>query len=436
MTRPRHVYCMDYSEDFGLSGLTGTVCSRVGLRIDAQVILSVAQQLATEQEDHQLGADVRLLLDGPLSESALRDVWLAATRGCFDPTENGEGMRQWLQGISDVCPPHEEEADLPGAAGFDERGPQIGEEDLRGIVTAEIDYLVPKLQKAIPAPETLSALHDIVQHVDADLGLRMFLRTVKAYSVPVSAEQYDRLIQLAEQLAYHFSVVHESLNVRWPPIDPADRTLPLGRFGLPTLTRLFDADTWSGEGDPLNVVDQLLHADVGLTPGLQAAILLDDAQHAIDSSLPDSVIADLWLAASGRWYVRDEFDSQGRPWLHTIAQRCRNRLRDVDTTYMPYPASTPQEPRAAVLREIQASLATLNATYPACPSDGIAQGAGQALEQAAMVISPDLAFRLFLHCLTPDHPVTAEQYARFASLCNQLRYHENYIHEFAYLVAE
>ncbi|GGU30144.1 hypothetical protein GCM10010289_59460 [Streptomyces violascens] len=70
MTRPRPVYYMDYSDDLGLSGLTGMVCSRVGLRIDAQVVLSVAEQLVTEQEDQQLGTDVRLLLDAPLSEGA------------------------------------------------------------------------------------------------------------------------------------------------------------------------------------------------------------------------------------------------------------------------------------------------------------------------------------------------------------------------------
>ncbi|GGU30152.1 hypothetical protein [Streptomyces violascens] len=132
-------------------------------------------------------------------------------------------MRQWLQRISDVCPPQGDEADLHTSASFDGHRPQVGEEDLRSIVKAEIDHLATKLQNAIPTSETLSALYDIVQHADADLGLRMFLRAVKAYSVPVSAEQHTRLLQLAEQLAYHFSVVHDGLNVRWPPIDPADR---------------------------------------------------------------------------------------------------------------------------------------------------------------------------------------------------------------------
>ncbi|MFE9574489.1 hypothetical protein ACFYMW_39265 [Streptomyces sp. NPDC006692] len=424
---------MDYAEDFGLSGLTGKVCSRVGLRIDTRAVLAIAAQEAREHEDYQLGTDLRLLLRASLPDHVLHRVWLAATRGCFDPTDSGERIRDWLHLLSDVCPAESGQPDLTESAGLDGARPQISEEKLRGLVRVEIEELAPRLRRALPAAEMVSALYDIVEHVDAELGLRMVLRAVKAYSVPVPAAQYTRLLQLAKQLAYHLSVVHKGLNVQWPPIDPGDRTLPLGRFGLPSLAALFEGDNWYGDATPRMIVRQFVHADDGLVPGIQAALLLDDAQRLMDSPLSDRVIADLWLAASGRWYASDEFDSAGRPWLSEIVEECRTHLHDVDPSYAPYPAPTREAPRAAVLCEVQACRATLDTKIPLI---AITEGTGHALEQAATATSPDLTFRLFLQILmTAQSTVTQEQYARYVTLCEQLGYPRDYIEQFERLIA-
>ncbi|MFI9582801.1 hypothetical protein ACIHCQ_13355 [Streptomyces sp. NPDC052236] len=435
-TGPREVYYMDYEEDFGLSGLSGKVCSRMGLRIDTPVILAVTAEQAAEREDNRLGTDVRLLLGSSLPDDALRHLWLAATRGCFDPAEQGDGMRDWLHRVSEVCPQREEEPSPAEAAALEEARPRTSEEELRGLVMNEINHLMPRLRSSVPAPEMVSALRDVVERVDADLGLRMFTRAAKAYSVLVSAEQYGRLMQLADRLAYPSSVIHEGLNVRWPPIDPGDRTLPLGRFGLPALAALFAGGHWQYEGTRLENTKRLLHADAGLVPGIQAALLLDDVQRLLDSTLANSVVTDLWLAASERWYVRDEFDSDGRQWLREIAQECRIRLRDVDPAYSPHPAPVRGDAESAVLREIRECRVTLNNTFPPIAS-GTGEGAGHALERAAMSVSPDLAFRLFLQTLRAgDAVVTEDQYARYTNLCEHLGYHQDYILQFDHLLPE
>ncbi|NEA60392.1 hypothetical protein G3I60_41080 [Streptomyces sp. SID13666] len=269
----------------------------------------------------------------------------------------------------------------------------------------------------------VAALYDIVQHVDADLGLRLFLRTAKAYCVPVPADQYDRLLQLRDELAYHYSVIHQGLNVQWPPLDPGDRALRSGRFGLAMLGAMFDSHSYYGDATPQQMVDRLLHADNGLVPGIQAAVLLDDVQRLIDSPMPDRVLTDPWRAISGRYHVDDAPDITGRPWLREIAGRCRTRLLDVDPTYAPYPAPVQEGPKAAVLYEIQACRTVLES-----PRGAVTNGPGPALEQAATTISPDLAFRLFLQILMEcEHTVTTEQFARYTRLGQQLGYHDDYV---------
>jgi len=432
-TGPREAYYRDYEQDFGFSGLTGKVCLRTGLRIDTPTILAVAVHQAAEQEDHLLGADVRSLLGSSLSDQVLRHLWLAATRGCFDPTENGEHMRDWLQRIMEVCPPREEESST-GSSALEETPSQMTDEVLRNLVMNEIEYLTPRLQRSVPVIDMVPALCDVVGSVDADLGLRMFMRVLKAYSVPVPAAQYERLVNLADQLAYPSSVIHESLNVQWPPLDPGDRTLPLGRFGLSSLAAMFAGDHWRYEGTRLETVQRLLHADAGLVPGIQAAILLDDAQRLVRSTLEDSTVTDLWLAASARWYVRDEFDSDGRQWLREITDECGLRLREVDPAYAPYPTTVRDDAKSAVLREIRQCRQLLDTRFTAM-SSGSTASAGHALERAAASVSPDLVFRLFLETLRAVNAVvTHEQYARYADLCRHLGYHQDYILNYEHLL--
>ncbi|MFI9752298.1 hypothetical protein [Streptomyces collinus] len=433
-TVPREAHYLHYTEDFGFSGLTGKVCLRTGLRIDTPTILAVAAEQAAEQEDRMLGADVRSLLGSSLSDQALRHLWLAATRGCFDPTGNGERTRDWLRRVADVCPAGEEEIPA-GTSAPDETRSAKSEQELRGLALEEIDHLTPRLHRSVPASDMVSALRDLVADVDADLGLRMFLRVLKAYSVPVPAARYERLLELADQLTHPSSVIHEGLNVQWPPLDPHDRTLPLGRFGLPTLAAMFASDHWRYEGTRLETVQRLLHADAGLVPGIQAAILLDDAQRLVDSPLEESDVTDLWLAASGRWHVRDEFDSDGRQWLREITDACRMRLRDADPAYAPYPTPFRDDEKSAVLREIRQCREVLDTLFPPVGPGGTG-GAGHALERAAGSVSPDLVFRLLLETLkAADVVVTGEQYTRYADVLRRWGYPQDYILDHERLLA-
>ncbi|MFF4584299.1 hypothetical protein [Streptomyces sp. NPDC001388] len=171
----------DYEEDFGFSGLTGKVCSRTGLRIDTPTILAVAANQVAEQEDHQLGTDVRTLLGSSLADNALRNLWLAAARGCFDPTANGAGMRDWLHRVLEVCPSSREEDVSTGSSAPESARPHTSEQELRGLVINEIDHLAPRLRRPVPTAEVVSALRDLSESAAADFGLRMFTRVLKAF---------------------------------------------------------------------------------------------------------------------------------------------------------------------------------------------------------------------------------------------------------------
>ncbi|WP_128434734.1 hypothetical protein [Streptomyces cyaneus] len=104
MTRHREVYCVDHEGDFGLSGFAGALSSPTGPRRDAPTVPALAAQKARDDEDVQLGRDVRLLLESPLPDETIRTVWLAAVRERFDLADQGLDMRTWLHEIAGVCP--------------------------------------------------------------------------------------------------------------------------------------------------------------------------------------------------------------------------------------------------------------------------------------------------------------------------------------------
>ncbi|MEU6371237.1 hypothetical protein ABZ876_37555 [Streptomyces sp. NPDC046931] len=74
MTRHREVYYVEYEGDFGLSGLSGKLCSAKGSRPDPSAVLELAAETAREEEDHQLGRDVRLLLESDVPCEVVRAV--------------------------------------------------------------------------------------------------------------------------------------------------------------------------------------------------------------------------------------------------------------------------------------------------------------------------------------------------------------------------
>jgi hypothetical protein len=234
----RELYYLDHGQDFGLSGFAGTLCARATLRTDVPVVLALAGAQA-DDEDDQLGRDVRLLLGSPLPDEVLHAVWLAAVRRCFDPAEEGMDIRCWLRRVAEVCPPYTREREQAETDLLDRVRPTVPEEELRGTVAAEIESAAAALRRAVAVPDIVPALLRVVREADADLGFRLFLRAAKAYSVPIDNEAYDRLLAIGELLAHPLLAVHDELNVRWRPVDPGRRDFDLGRFGLSMLAGVF-----------------------------------------------------------------------------------------------------------------------------------------------------------------------------------------------------
>jgi hypothetical protein len=427
--RTRPVHYVSHEADFGLSGLAGTVCSRSTLRLDGPTVLALARRAATEDEDEQLGRDARLLLDSRLPDTVLHTVWLAATRGCFDPVEDGTDMRAWLRRVADVCP-------APGAepGGFDggapeQAGPVAPEEELSRAVTAEIDLAAAGLERRVAVPGVVAALRRVVRDADADLGYRMFLRAAKAYSVPIEADRYDRLLEIGDRLAYPGSAVYEGLTVRWPPVDPGRRDFAYGRFGLPVLAAVFHGSGWRHEGTLRENIERVAHADAGLVPGSQAAVLLEDVQRLSRSALPDDAVTALWRAASGRWNDTADFDADGRTWLEQIAEVCLERLKDVDPAYVPLVSPARTESADPVLREVRQAAPELT-DRPEHAGAPALRSAVPALEACVTAVDPDLAFRLLLQTLgTCDVTIDEDRRARFEAIAERLGYSDDHVED-------
>ncbi|RSN08036.1 hypothetical protein DMH25_16720 [Streptomyces sp. WAC 01325] len=416
MIRYREVYYVHHEGDFGLTGLAGKLSSRTGPSPDASTVLALATQAARDDEDIQLGRDVRLLLRSPLPDDALHSVWLTAVRQRFDPADHGMDMRTWLNDVAEVCPSR-----APRPTGEE---PVVPEAELRGSVLAEIETTAAALMRAVPERDIVSALGQVVTEADADLGFRLFLRALKACGVVVDEDQYDRLLAIGERLAYPLTAVFEELDVRWPPLDPGRRDFEFG-FGLPGLSRMFDGDwdSWryEGRGTPREHIERLAHADSGMPPGAQAAVLLEDVTRLMDSPLSDDTVTALWRTAARRWHAVDVFDADGRTWLREIVQVCVERLAAVDPVYTPH-VSTPRRDLAdPVVQEIQEIAEPLDR---ATAHDGMAG----TLEALAIAVDPDLGFRLLVRMIEAyGIPVTQAQYARYRELGRRFGHHDSQV---------
>lgn len=429
--RMREVYYYDHGGDFGLSGLAGTLCARTGLRTDGPVVLALAAA-----EGHQLGSDVRLLLEPALPDEVLHTVWLAAVRRIFDPAAeepagDGSALRAWLRRVSEVCPPDAPDRDPYEVKSLDEVRPTVAEEELRSAVAAEIESAgAAGLEDRAAVPGITAALLRIVREADADLGFRLFLRALKAYSVPLGAEQYGRLLGMGELLAYPPAAVHDGLEVRWPPLDPGRRDFAEGRFGLPFLAAVFHRTDWQYQG----TVSQNLHATAdadgpGDVPGSHAGVLLEDVQRLLDSTLPDEALTTLWRTAASRLHVgcdpRSEpdatFDADGRAWLKRVAEACRKHLTETDPAYAPFLSPARTDLAAAVLREVR------EAAHAEAPE---VRAAAHVLADVTTATDPDLAFRLLVQVLsTYDVPVGDERRTRLQALAEHLGFSPHHLED-------
>ncbi|WP_105973069.1 hypothetical protein [Streptomyces geranii] len=290
----------------------------------------------------------------------------------------------------------------------------------------EIGSTADALTRAVPVPHFVPALEAVVTGADADLGLRLLLRVLKAHAVPVEKEQYDRLPALGDLLAHPGRAVFEGLHVRWPPLDPGRRDFVFD-FGLSALASLFSGP-WGYEGTVRENIERLVLADAGLAPGSQAAVLLDDVLRLRESPLSADTITTLWLAASNG-DPGGGVDVEGRDWLGRIADVCRERLREVAPGYeaapvvpRAHPAGLTEEVRGE-LREMAPALATRTVNSHGHEVTGSA--ATNALEQVVGLVDPDLGFRLFLRVLDGlSVPLTRERRGRYVSIGERFGYGE------------
>ncbi|MFI6413426.1 hypothetical protein [Streptomyces sp. NPDC050585] len=165
-----------------------------------------------------LWQDVRLLRDSPLSDEAIRTVWLGATDHIFDPARDGVSARDWLARLEEAwltAARHTGPGPVPPAT-----RPVRDEEDRR-VVLGVIRTLGPLLafeaeRHACPLPLAglVPALEQVTGDVCPGLGYRLLLRALKSYCVPVGRETADALTSTGARFGFSPQYVHAELNLR------------------------------------------------------------------------------------------------------------------------------------------------------------------------------------------------------------------------------
>ncbi len=217
MTHPhRHL-----GVDIGLSGLIKWI--RYPLVNSEAAGLEVVGSVADRFDGafaHQLLRDCLVLLDSPLSSRDVEILWLAGTFREFDLERLGIDGRVWLRRIADICtdrirrddPSFEPEAVAP-----------IVDDATKESVRAEITSVGPALEQAT-AHHSYNALDGVVPaleqaaDIEADLGFRLLLRALKAYSVPISEARYERYLALGDELGLGEDVVDDTDFNIWPDL--------------------------------------------------------------------------------------------------------------------------------------------------------------------------------------------------------------------------
>jgi hypothetical protein len=433
MARQREQYGRFYEGDFGLSALAGKLSATTGSPDEAQS-LRLASEVAAVCEGEgavELGVDARCLLDSPLPDEVIRTVWLAATHGRFDPAEYESGIRGWLHRLAE----HQLGLGRERAPGHWLARPDITEEELREAVVAEIRASAGPLDRAAAGsdPAALSSgavaesLEAIAREGDGDLGLRLLLRVLKAYGVPVGKEQYDRLMALDTALGWPGPLVYDGLNVLWPPIDTARRDAS-GDFGLSALAPWFEG-TWQEDTARERVRQAAAADDSAQTPGSAAALLLADTRRLLDSSLSSETITVLWLSISGRGYNIDHLGIDARDWLQQIEDVCEERLRDVAPEYHHAPPPVRTDLRDAVLRAVREAEPLLMDVDISPHWDAIpGERARHAIGEVVTDVDADLGFRLLMRLLAvASVPLSPEQYSHYQELGSRFGYGEHHV---------
>lgn len=457
MTERQEPYYVDYDADFGLSGLTEAfTLSPAPEHADAALGLVTAKLDAYDGEcpvgtvDHlsadersilgydtshddwgyaaELREDVRRLVESPLADEAIQTVWRAANGGVWDPAAHGMSARDWLRRVDDTCaarPPRKIPGRRPAPSSWWGAW-RPAADAVRDDVVAEIRSCREQPAGPLSSPDALSALAEVAARVDPDLGFRLFLRALKAYSVRIDKERYDRFQALGERFGYRCALIDVGLDIAWPPIDTARRDTTWD-FGFSYLAGLAH---WEWPENREEIRKAAEGDDVGQTPGSAAAVLLEDAQRLLESTLSPAAVSALWAGAA------DRSGTDGRDWLRLIADVCRERLTDVAPEYTPVVAPARTELTDTVLREVRetgpavAGKAVSPHWHPVPATDVM-----DALEHVVTQVDPDLGFRLFLRVLNRlSVPLTEERYDRYQAIGERFGYGEYHVSDVEYLV--
>ncbi|MFE9881945.1 hypothetical protein [Streptomyces sp. NPDC005784] len=435
MARQREQYGTLYEGDFGLSALAEKLSETTGSPDEAQVLHLASEVAATTEGEGavELGVDVRCLLDSALPDDIIRTAGLAAAHGRFDPAACESGVRGWLGRLAGRWPQIERRR----APGHGDARPKIREEEIRTAVVAEIRASAILIgssaagsdQATLPSSAVAESLEAVARQGDGDLGLRLFLRVLKAYDVPVGKEQYDRLMALDTVLGFPGPLVYDGLNVLWPPID-AERRDSSGDFGLSALTSWFEGD-WQEHTAHERVRQAAAADDSAQTPGSAAALLLTDARRLRDSALRTETIKVLWLSATGRGYNIDHLGIDARDWLRMIEGICEERLREIAPQYRHAEPLDRNGLRSAVLQAVREAAPLLKDAVISPHWEPIpGANALAAVEEVATDTDADLGFRLLLRLLDEVSPsLTPKQYSHYQALGRRFGYGKDHVTE-------
>ncbi|MEV6786073.1 hypothetical protein [Streptomyces sp. NPDC051098] len=196
--------------DFGFSGLTkwfGSLFECTPLEI-----VVAAADWGEGGYAPTLREDAVRLLESPLPTRVIDILWCAAVRSKFVPDERWMDGRDWLRQIVDVC----EERIRRDEPRFDPLPPPpFCDVELTDAVLAEVRAIASELERTTAdhpyygVPEVVPSLERVVTEVDPDLGFRLFLRVLKAYTVYISESQHVRYRELGERFGYNEFVVDD-----------------------------------------------------------------------------------------------------------------------------------------------------------------------------------------------------------------------------------
>jgi predicted DNA-binding protein len=458
VTGRQEPYCVDYDADFGLSGLTEAFAlspppenSDVALGLVTVKLDAYDRECPVGSVDH-LGADersilgydishdgwgyaddlredVRGLVESPLTDEAIRAVWRAAAGGVWDPAAHGMSARDWLRRIDETCaarPPRKVPGRRPAPSSWWGAWRPAADE-VRDDVVAEIRFCRERPAGSLPSPDALLALEEVAVLVHPELGFRLFLRALKAYSVRIDKERYDRFQVLGDRFGHCAALIDAGLDIAWPPIDTARRDATWD-FGLSHLAGQAHQD-WYGSREEIRRAAE--GDDIGQTPGSAAAVLLEDTLRLLRSALPDAAVTALWAGASDR-----PGNTDGRDWLRLIADVCRERLSEAAAAYTPVEAPARTELADTVLREVRETAPVvvdkaISPHWHPVPATDVMD----ALEHVVTRIDPDLGFRLFLRVLSAlSVRLTQEQYDRYEAIGERFGYGEYHVSYVDYLI--